>query len=1250
MNEYTDNSHPQPGSSPGQNSPPDAESSNMAESPTQPLQVRPSLGTVDRYELLERLGHGAFGAVYRARDTVAEIDVALKTLPPLVSHNPEEFENVKQNFQLVARLSHTNIAAMRHLHLAENVDSSAADGLSIGEGDYVVVMEYVAGRPLSDWRKDFADRKVPVEKAQEICRQIAAGLDHAHRQRIIHRDIKPWNVMIVPFDDEDSFICKILDFGLAAEVRMSMSRVSSSEGNGTGTRPYMAPEQWTGGKQGPAVDQYALAVMYYELISGDVPFASAFDSNDLQLMANVVKNEMPPPLAELSKRQNDILLTALRKKPENRFSSCGEFVAALQEVQQGHPIVQKTRDLMPGGRFMRSRVVPAIAGLIGFILLGFVCWYGWNAYQKYNTRVQLEQAVQQALAAKEAADWEKVRSIARAHLPVQPKVEEDVAEPARRLQSLRETAVRKRARISSLLDKTKRKLAVEEYATAWKTVKGALEIEPNNEHAIQLRERIEDAAGLAETTPLKSKAEMKWRSIQDVDPDQGVGEHLNKLEDMLSAANTLFEKEIYAPAMEKYQTVIAYCKALQTLHSARIKADAARERAEEARRKAENAQASDYFPELWNGGEKLKNSAQETYKEGLAEERSLTSAADGENVFTKAEKLWKSAAQQFRKAERYAEEKQNMDEAKEAYRTALTGISTPGLSVSKPELFLQKYGGAAWSSVVLKLENAKALVQDEKWKDAASRYREAREKLPAAVKEAKENWRQSEYQRCMEKGAEALKNENWQKARIAFNEALDVTGYGDPQGAQKKLREISLRKNLAEVREAKQRGNWSKVKKCSENVLPVTGYGSENRLQLRREFRNLLQKAEKHLYPWIKVVAVANGREIEGAEIAVDGEKRNHVTPATFKLEKGENHRISVKAGGKDGTYYKPFSVSWTSDYTGVRELKAELTKISGPVEGKDWTLNLGKEQQIVFKWIPAGEFMLGSRAEQRAWARGPKGQGSAKQFEDEGVSPRRCRMTNGFWLGRTEVTVGQWKEFVEDTGYKTDAEKQSEAWCYDSDKEKWAYVEDKDWEDPNWHGVNVRPEHPVACISWNDAMAFCDWLTRKERKAGRLPENMEYRLPGEAEWEYACRGGRTDASKFWWGDSLRDGQGRLNGASKDKLGGLVNKTMWKNRYSWSDGYAWAAPVDSYGSEGRNGFGLADMLGNVWEWCYDWYDNTGAASEINLEKGTYRVLRGGSYYTKPAYLRCAVRVKAIPSFPNAYAGFRVCLGPAVSSP
>ena len=284
------------------------------------------LGRVDRYELLGKCGRGGFGMVFRARDTVADIVVAMKVLPPELAHDAAELENVRKNFVLIKGLSHPHIASVDYLHQVQEADEAALALLGASPGDYLVIMEFVPGASLAER----PDEPMPVGQATDVCAQIADALDYAHWQGIIHRDIKPGNIQIGPGGQ-----VKVLDFGLAAEIRHSLSVLSHDTAGSSGTRPYMAPEQWRGEAQKAATDQYALAALFHELVSGRVPLQGIFVSNDGDIMRGAVLNEMPPPLAELDKKENRALSRALAKDPAARFPSCAQFVAARRGERVG---------------------------------------------------------------------------------------------------------------------------------------------------------------------------------------------------------------------------------------------------------------------------------------------------------------------------------------------------------------------------------------------------------------------------------------------------------------------------------------------------------------------------------------------------------------------------------------------------------------------------------------------------------------------------------------------------------------------------------------------------------------------------------------------------------------------------------------------------------------------------------------------------------------------------------------------------
>jgi sulfatase modifying factor 1 len=337
--------------------------------------------------------------------------------------------------------------------------------------------------------------------------------------------------------------------------------------------------------------------------------------------------------------------------------------------------------------------------------------------------------------------------------------------------------------------------------------------------------------------------------------------------------------------------------------------------------------------------------------------------------------------------------------------------------------------------------------------------------------------------------------------------------------------------------------------------------------------------------------------------------------------------------------------------------LIANIMRADEPVQGATRLADLGSDVTLEMVYIPPGEFMMGSTPEEKAWATGIEGGAAPGTVREsyEGEVPRRMRVNDGYWMGRTEVTMGQFRRFADESGYVSDAEQPGgHTQCFNPEWDgyhfttevvhPWEPMEGKSWRDPNFQ-FPLQDDFPVVCVSWNDGRAFCEWLTAHEREAGRLPEGLVYRLPTEAEWEYACRGGSQESLYYWWGNELNDGKRRLNISSVDFL--PDRDTIWPLANApWSDGYSFVAPVDHFGERGRNGFGMADMCGNVWEVVLDHFDPEGGHEELYVIEENYRpVCRGGNYFDVPGNARCAVRLGLQgPSYSDSRDGFRICLG------
>ena len=262
-----------------------------------------------RYEVRGELGKGGMGIVYRCYDRKSGIDVALKTISPELAQSGWEMDEIRRNFQLVYNLHHPHIASYNTLESDE-------------AGNCFLVMEFVDGEELRYFlRRKRKENEFTEALVIKLVKQIASALDYAHKKSIVHKDIKPANIMV----DRNGEV-KILDFGLAAQIHSSLSRVTNVQDKDTsGTMPYIAPEQWRGRSAREAADQYALAATVYEIFSGTPPF----DSSDKEILRECAIKEIPDRLTGVSGAIADAVAKALSKEPQDRFPNCTAFAEAM---------------------------------------------------------------------------------------------------------------------------------------------------------------------------------------------------------------------------------------------------------------------------------------------------------------------------------------------------------------------------------------------------------------------------------------------------------------------------------------------------------------------------------------------------------------------------------------------------------------------------------------------------------------------------------------------------------------------------------------------------------------------------------------------------------------------------------------------------------------------------------------------------------------------------------------------------------
>ena len=278
---------------------------------------------------------------------------------------------------------------------------------------------------------------------------------------------------------------------------------------------------------------------------------------------------------------------------------------------------------------------------------------------------------------------------------------------------------------------------------------------------------------------------------------------------------------------------------------------------------------------------------------------------------------------------------------------------------------------------------------------------------------------------------------------------------------------------------------------------------------------------------------------------------------------------------------------------------------------------------------LPPGEYVMGNShtAEEEAAAFRRYNIDIAPGRLSDECPAHRVRITRPFYMGIFHVTRGQFRQFVDATGYQTDAERRGRP-------EPGAAVEQMPptpggtWRDTC--SFAQADTHPVVFVSWNDAIAFCKWLSAKEEKT--------YRLPTEAEWEYACRAGTT--TRFHSGDDPETLASVAN----------VRDAAFTSRFpnvgsaiAASDGFVFTAPVGQFKP---NRFGLFDMHGNAWQWCSDWYgaryySTSPVCDPLGPSAGTRRVLRGGSWGDLPIMARSSGRLRGRPIDAGNEEGFRV---------
>ena len=1148
-----------------------------------------------RYKVIAKLGQGGMGIVYKCFDEIAGIEVALKALPPEVTRNTLEMEDIKQNFQLVAKLVHQNIAVNRMLE--KDPDS----------GDHYLIMECAEGEDLARWlKKKRMAGNLTLEEVLPIIRQVAAALDYAHEQKIMHRDIKPGNIMI-----NNSGMIKVLDFGLAAQIHTSMSRVSREFQGTSGTGPYMAPEQWRGRAQNAASDQYALGVMTYELLAGHLPF----ESSEPTVLKQAILDEEAPRIPGIPRYVQAAIDRAMSKSAQDRFRKCADFVNAMTPRRGG---------TMVGRVFKWGALCVAGAAFIG------VCAYGvsWTvnemkAREEERLRVRREkERLEKEAAEKKALEvaCSKMQMFCKKNIDVVKNAEvEHTGSWARTFDDLKKHY---ELGCAALKDKKIQK-AHANFTTAEKFCKWIVENLPLYRNALSLKKKSAGDRKSADLFEASVSAAPLYTAASNAF-DQGEKE---LLDGRYKAAGSSFEK-----AAKQYESALAQAK---KVHFAKLAAQ------------AENAVKNEEWEKLIAVSEKIRKadpaSAEKFIKiadEGLKIRRML--AAAQKNIkserWSEALKIlsdllvisknnpqalaWKSevenqlkinAAEYKQKCAREMKELlvtfpaireeilsmtldreqsfgKYLDSLKQDFDTALQlekddpvkayGCLKKAESAAK---WIQKNiplreqarnlivtignkkedadSFSASSVAALHYEQgiesylrADKLYEKGMFADAIENFKKSAEKYEAAYTEAKKVYAREQSIAARE----AVKKEQWDKLKVIIDNLRRVDEDKADEFSRILTERVHVDKLFADAQELFDLQEFDKALARVEQILRRNKQHPEA-LRLKREI-------EEKQNVGIKFVVTVEGNEV-AAEIQLDGESPFRSGNVVKKLRKNQRYTGRVKYG----EYVK--KINFLCDWEGIKVQKyyfgkSEVTRLYRLPQGKS----------MVMVRIKAGSFMMGSKENETG--------------HTNMETLHKVTLNDDFWIGQYEVTQEQYESLID--------------------------------YNPSWF---KGKRHPVENVSWKEANAFCEALNRY--CASQLPRGYKFALPTEAQWEYACRA-QTQTP-------LNNGKSLT--ASDERCYNLDDVAWYKYNHNFQG-------HQMVGRKAPNNWKLYDMHGNVAEWCRDGYGfyPYGDAYDPELSgNGHYRVYRGGSWKSEPVHCRSAQRSGAKPESHNETIGFRVAI-------
>jgi sulfatase modifying factor 1 len=1115
-------------------------------------------GTVidNRYEVEAFSGQGGMGVVYKVRDRRNGDVLALKMLRP----EKVSDEILRELSQSEAR---TGLYLYRKGVVHDNIAATYDMGVWSPAGGQAVpyfVMQFVAG-PSLQTLLDEARRQqslLPPEQVFRYLLGVASGVAAAHKAGVIHRDLKPGNVLI----DAATDTAKVTDFGIS--VRQGVSTRERKAVQEFSTSLWAAPEQKAENHAVPesfATDVHALGKILYYALSGRY-----YDPDDY---APVGGQRHLPHAAD------DLIRTACRMNADRRYPHASAFLEALQDVYEQYQalkkagcedtprvsteVVQEKKAEYRALERMRAPWDLRIALLEELAAVAprdpeVVKWMeAYNAYRRERLEAGLAQALAQGdaksfsarlqegvnlLAAAEVVGWRlrfasaqaEDQARARAYRAAQDLLRPFLTEglPAEQVRALHEQ-IEEWGRLAERADQAAA------LRLSYERERSALSLKDREArlHALSLvapelpeleaywRELKEDQEAAARQAEDEARAERTARiqalaaQYDALPPGQGVVERRRLCEELarLDAADPRLEtwhKEI--AAIEKAEAIKAQLRGLALTRKTRT---AYARKIKELRALMPQDPDLPGFAqvlEAFDRAEQAAEAAEEARQRGIRDVLEVYEALGPEVSAATREKLLRRLEGLDPHHERLAVWREDIKQVKarqQKHAAAQTQAAAP--PPDKPRHPAQAPSPPNVSPPARAAQATGKQSRVKTWHRAALVVLLAVAVLAVGIvvyREAKA--RDSKYQALYEEGIAALQSHDFEAAVHAFTEAVRAKSTAE------------ARAKLAEAERGQQQ-----ARKAGQYAEAV---GRAQKFAANKEWA-LAKAAYEEALGYQDGPEARQGKARAEAALAQEAQ-------ALQAAERAQAEKRKAQASHRAGD-------TWVN-----------------PKDG------------LTYVWIPAGSFEMGAVP------------GDSDAYDEE--KPRHpVEISKGFWLCRTEVTVKAYEKFCAATGR--------------------AMPEPPDF-NPNWR----YKDHPIVNVNWDDAVAYCQWA------GGRLPT--------EAEWEYAARAGTETV--YWWGNTYRQGMANCD-----------------EKYVKVPGGVYLAKTTPVGHYPANAWGLYDMLGNVYEWCADWYDkkyyaSSPATDPKGPERGDGRVRRGGSWCSFPTSLRVSYRNAVSPSSRDHRFGFR----------